>query len=345
MTKKAAPKPETKPQKRAIERPAPPTRRAPSHPYPPRPSRGPGAPAATRPADEPVASELDLALEREIEESTRLDAAYPMFPHLSAGAIDRVEVFRKVKKPEGGKGTKWVPITLPWQADTLTWRLIREICGGGDMAVRATKNGRIVASSQEGDEGPPRVPTTADAARLSFGGEGKGEAAIETPGGWISFPGVDPAINVAFVSFQQIAWMAREDANKANAAVATLLSQVAEHAFKPDPGYALLQEIMSGQRDKIDTLYTELRQLREEHFKVKIEQASSGDDESKMRMKLYEKGIDIMDGAAGAAAMKLLGNNATGNSAADLGKLVANRILDRNAKQLAAKGAEGGGAK
>lgn len=246
---------------------------------------------------------------------------YPIFPTFAAGTIDSIRVYRTTSRNNGQPGTQWHQQALPWMAALTTWDDIARICGGGRFVVQAVASGRVISSASRTFDGPARTPGPKDVASISpgLGLAENGAAIYETPNGWVSIPGLDGAAQAAFIAYQQIAFYARDDAHKAIAAMAALTSQLAEKAMAPDPGLAVLESIVEAQRGTIDRLYSELKRVGEESTKLRIENASSGTEEQRVRVEAIRKGMDIVDGAAGAIAQRMLATQTASGAPASVG--------------------------
>ena len=312
----------------------------------------------------PASPELARSLERASPaEGPQLDAgpgvAYPLFPQCQPGTLDAIRVYRTSSRNDGVPGVAWHRQALPWVATLTTWDDIARICGGGRFVVQALAESRVVTTATRQFDGPSRTPTAADVASISpgLGLAENGAASYETPNGWISIPGLPGPTQAAFIAFQQMSFYARADANNALAALSAITSQLVDKAMRADPGLAVLEQIVDAQRGTIDRLYSELNTTRNESTRLKIENVSVGNEESKLKGEAIRKALEIVDGAAGAIAKNLFlqaqnaqaasataasGSGAapvssqraiiTAGTAADLGAAIARRAMEAATK-------------
>ena len=244
--------------------------------------------------------------------------SYPIFPKMPAGTVESIRVYRTTSRNDGVPGMAWHQQALPWIAALTTWDDIARICGGGRFVVQAIASQRVIASAARQFDGAARTPNAQDVASIApgLGLEENGRQTYETPNGWISIPGLSGATQAAFITFQQTAFNARDDANKAHAMLGLIIGQLAEKAMRPDPGLAVLQEIVEAQRSTLDRIYTELNTQRAEVTRLKIERASSGDETERVKVEAMRKGMDIVDGVAGVVAKKFLESETAAAAAA-----------------------------
>lgn len=310
--KRAAPAPPTPP---TAPKPRRATRQTPARPIPPRPPMGnppPMPPIPPRPLHgrAPETEEHGRALAVVPDDLGRDmlgETFYPLFPTLAAGTVESIRVYRTTAR-EGEKGHAYHEQALPWQAASTSWHDISRICGGGRFVVQAIARGKVIASAARTFEGPARMPTARDVASISpgLGLAENGSAVYETPNGWISIPGIDGPTQAAFITFQQTAFNARDDANKANAAMAMMLTQLVQKAMQIDPGIAVLQNVVEAQRITLERVQGEISSLRSENVRLKIEGSTTGTEEQRIKVEAIRKGLDIVDGVAGAVAKKFL---------------------------------------
>jgi hypothetical protein len=278
-----------------------------THAQPPRQQPPAGAQGRS-----PAPGDLARSLERASPDGgVQVDAgpgvAYPLFPQLQPGTLDAIRVYRTTARNDGVQGSAWHRQALPWSPTLTTWDDIARICGGGRFVVQALAESRVVTTATRTFDGPARTPTASDVASIAPGlalAE-NGQTSYETPNGWISIPGLPGPTQAAFIAFQQMAFYARADANNALAAIGVITTQLAEKAMKPDPGLAVLEQIVEAQRGTIDRLYSELNTVRNESTRLKIENVSTGNEEQKLKSEAIRKALEIVDGAAGAIAKNL----------------------------------------
>jgi hypothetical protein len=262
------------------------------------------APQGREEASAEVAEQLEAAPNEQRDDDKR--HAYPLFPDLSRGDVHAVAVYRKTQKPSG-KGQDWQRIAFPWDAAQLSWDQIADVCGGGSYAVLAKgRDGKTVGSVQTSApfDGPARSPTQADVFRVAPGLSR--EPVTETANGWVAVPGADPALQAAFLAYQQVAHYARTDATQAHASMAALLGSLAEQIQKPDPGLAVLQQLVESQRMTLERMASELKTAHAEITLLKVANVSSGNAADAAKAALLNKGVDVIDGIAGAIAKRML---------------------------------------
>lgn len=336
-------KPESKKKKPGTSWQREPIAKAPAAPR----ARGPRSPLGRAPAPPELASELAKAPPADLApafETQGYGVAYPCFPDLAAGALDGMRVYRTTAKP-GTQGLQYLQMALPWHPALSSWDDIARCCGGGSYVVLGLAAGKVVKRYSRDLGGPSKTPTVEDVASLTpgLGINAQGQPAYETPNGWLTIPGLDPGSQVAFLTFQQCAHYARDDAHKAISTMAVLSTQLAEKAMQPDPGLAVLQTMVEAQRLTIQQLYNDMNELRKDNVKLKIENNNTNSEESKVKVEAMRKALDMIDGAMGTVALKMLNaqtpaaagdavqnaNKAIGKAttATDLGAAIAARAL------------------
>ena len=245
------------------------------------------------------------AIERHVEPPIDPDATYPMFPEFPPGFIKTMRVFRVHPKPGGVAGINLTPIAIPWDATTCTWETITALCGGGSYRVQALcEEGVIRRSIHRKFDGPEKKPTAADVIAVTASVSGaQVSASLETPNGWLVVPGLEPAAQVAFFTFQQMAWRNRQDALVAQQQLVTLMSQLVEQIGKPDQSINLLMDIVRKQESSIGELQKSVKETIEEKNKLELDMASKKTSSSKAFM--YEQIADALKTFGPVMAEKL----------------------------------------
>lgn len=256
------------------------------------------------------------------------DIPYPLFPRLDAGRIDGVRVFRLLPRRDGKQGHHWLAVELPWQPTTVTWDLVRQICGGGEFVVQAVAGGQPITSVRNSFDGPPRKPVPSDVGIVApeLLVDADGTAVVETKNGWLALsgPGISPGIQAAFLIGQQMAHYARADAAsareseaKAYAANAILMGSMSAKFTQPDPAVAVLLEQMSALRDRMDLMAKENLDLRNENTRYRIDASKDKNERVQLDNELKQRGLNIIDSVGGAVLQNMMGKSAeaAGNAA------------------------------